>query len=45
VRIEVTNLDAGELASPNAEEQKAEEGKAVAWMLCDRQEARPRVRR
>ena len=45
VGVEVADLDAGQLASPDAEEEQAEQRQAVARVLGDRQEPWPRVRR
>ena len=38
VSVEVANLDTGQLASPDAEEEQAEQRQAVARVLGDRQE-------
>jgi hypothetical protein len=39
VGVEVANLDTGQLASPDAEEEQAEERETVARVLGDREEA------
>ena len=43
--VEVADLDTGELASPDAEEEQAEERKTVARVLGDREEPRSCVGR
>jgi hypothetical protein len=43
VGVEVANLDTGQLASPDAEEEQAEERETVARVLGDREEPRSRV--
>jgi hypothetical protein len=45
LRVEVADLDPGQLASPNTEQEQAEQCKAVARVLGDREESRPRVSR
>jgi hypothetical protein len=42
LRVEVADLDSGQLASPNAQEEQAEQREAVARVLGDREESRPR---
>jgi hypothetical protein len=45
LRVEVADLDPGQLASSYAEEKQAEQREPVARMLRDREEPRPRVGR
>jgi hypothetical protein len=45
VGVEVANLDSGQLASPDAQKEQAEERETVARVLGDREEPRSRVGR